>query len=118
MGMNDTAKDLMLNALRAVAGFASLYENVPTAAGATEISGGTPAYARKAITWNVSAEGILAHSNQPVFDVPAGKTVRYVGSGRSLPEEPIMVHRLHRGGIRGAGAVRSHRGGHRVMDSV
>lgn len=44
----------------------------------TELTGGTPAYARKAITWNPAANGALVASNQPVFDVPASKTIASV----------------------------------------
>lgn len=73
------AKNLMLNALGAVAGFASLHDNDPGDNGANEISGGSPAYARKAHTWNSAASGSMDDSNAPVFDVPAGKTVKYVG---------------------------------------
>jgi hypothetical protein len=79
MGMNNTSKDLMLDALSTVAGFASLHTASPGATGTSEVTGGAPAYARKAITWNASVEGILAHLNQPVFDVPAGTTVTHAG---------------------------------------
>lgn len=44
-----------------------------------EISGGSPAYARKSITWNAAAEGSVDDSNVPVFDVPAAAVVDYVG---------------------------------------
>ena len=44
-----------------------------------ELSGGTPAYARKSITFNAAADGSKDSSNQPVFDVAAGATVNYVG---------------------------------------
>jgi hypothetical protein len=44
-----------------------------------EISGGSPAYARKAIAFNAAVEGNLDDStNGAVFDVPAGATVDYV----------------------------------------
>lgn len=79
MPLNDTAKNLMLNALAGVAVYASLHNGDPGAGGANEISGGSPAYARKAITWNSAATHNLDSSNQPVFDVPAGTTVMYVG---------------------------------------
>ena len=72
-------KNLMLNALGAVAGFASLHDNDPGDGGANEISGGSPAYTRKAHTWNSASAGSMDDSNAPVFDVPAGKTVKYVG---------------------------------------
>ncbi|MHC1731963.1 MAG: hypothetical protein AB9888_08060 [Bacteroidales bacterium] len=41
--------------------------------GATEISGGSPAYARKAVTWGAASGGVLTmNGTDPVFDVPAG----------------------------------------------
>lgn len=44
-----------------------------------EISGGSPAYARKAITFAAASGGSMAASNQPAFDVPAAAVVNYVG---------------------------------------
>jgi hypothetical protein len=70
-------KNLMLNAL--APGFSSLHDGDPGDNGANEISGGSPAYARKANTWNSASGGTMDNSNVPVFDVPAGKTVKYVG---------------------------------------
>lgn len=37
----------------------------------TEVTGGSPAYARKAITWSAAAGGIKNLSGTVVFDVPA-----------------------------------------------
>jgi hypothetical protein len=79
MALNDTAKNLMLDALAAVAVFASLHTADPGTTGTSEVTGGTPAYIRKAITWNAADVGALDDSNQPAFDVPAGTTVAFVG---------------------------------------
>lgn len=79
MGLNATAKNLMLNALGAVAGYASLHTADPGASGTGEVTGGSPAYARKAVTWNAAASSNLDSSNAPVFDVPAGTTVTHFG---------------------------------------
>jgi hypothetical protein len=70
-------KNLMLNAL--APGFVSLHSADPGENGVNEISGGSPAYARKASTWNVASGGSMDNSNVPVFDVPAGGKVLYVG---------------------------------------
>lgn len=43
--------------------------------GATELTGGSPAYARKAVTWTASAAGLIAPTADLDFDVPAGATV-------------------------------------------
>lgn len=44
-----------------------------------EISGGSPAYARKSVTYSAAAGGVMAASNQPAFDVPAAATIDYAG---------------------------------------
>jgi hypothetical protein len=45
----------------------------------TEISGGSPAYARKAIAFNAATLGSIDDSTSPVFDIPAGAVVDGVG---------------------------------------
>jgi hypothetical protein len=59
--------------------YASLHTANPGDTGASEVSGGSPAYARKAINWNAATGGTIDDSTAPVFDVPAGTTVAYVG---------------------------------------
>lgn len=62
---------------------AGLHTAVPSEGTPNEVSGGSPAYARKALTFEAvagtEAAGSLDVSNQPVFDVPAGTTVTHVG---------------------------------------
>ena len=81
MGYSANAKNVMLNALAAVCVYASIHNNDPSTTGANEISGGSPAYARKGITWNTASAGAMDDSTTPapVFDIPAGTTVKYVG---------------------------------------
>lgn len=79
MALTDNAKNAMLDALAGVAVFASLHTADPGTTGANEVSGGSPAYARKAITWNSAAAGALDNNANPVFDVPAGTTITHVG---------------------------------------
>ena len=45
-----------------------------SATGANELSGGSPAYARKAVTWT-GAGAVRSPSANLVFDIPAGATV-------------------------------------------
>lgn len=78
-GLNNASKNLMLDALGAVAVFASLHTADPGTTGTSEVSGGSPAYARKAITWNAASGGGLDNNANPVFDVPAGTTVTHFG---------------------------------------
>ena len=77
MPYSTDGKNSMLDALAPA--YASLHSGDPGDNGANEISGGSPAYARKAITWNAASGGSLDSSNQPVFDVPASTTVAFVG---------------------------------------
>lgn len=59
-----------------------LYCSVHTAyssTGANEVSGGSPAYARKAATFAAASAAARASSNSPIFDIPASTTVRYIG---------------------------------------
>jgi hypothetical protein len=60
-------------------GFISAHTADPGENGASEVSGGSPAYARKAITFAAADGGVKAASNQPVLDIPAGTTVAYLG---------------------------------------
>ena len=79
MALNETAKNLMLDALTAVAVYVSAHSADPGATGTNELAGGSPAYARKSITWNAASSANADSSNQPVFDIEAGDTVAYVG---------------------------------------
>ena len=79
MPLNNTAKNLMLDQLATVAVYASLHTADPGSTGTSEVTGGSPAYARKSITWNSAATGNLDNNANPVFDVPASTTVTHVG---------------------------------------
>ena len=61
---------------------AALYSTIPGGTPGTEISGGTPAYARKPITWSTSAASVVTAT--VTFDVPAGATVAGVGVHSAL----------------------------------
>jgi hypothetical protein len=73
------AKNYMLDQLGSQAVFASLHSALPGATGADELTGGTPAYARIALTWNAASTGSKTLSNTPIFDVPPATTVAFVG---------------------------------------
>ena len=58
--------------------YAALYTTAPGASAGTEPTGGSPAYARKALTWTAgSVDGVVTAT--ATFDVPAGATI--VGAG-------------------------------------
>ncbi len=69
--MNNTAKNLMLEALKTVATKAALYSNA-----STEVTGGN--YARQTITWGTASNGSISDTSIPAFDIPAGQTVAIV----------------------------------------
>lgn len=61
------------------ADFVSLHTAYSTS-GANEVTGGSPAYARKAATWSAASSGSKALTTTlPTFDVPASTTVRWIG---------------------------------------
>ncbi len=78
MAYENAAKNSMLDHLATEVLYVSLHTDFPATA-LNEVSGGSPAYARKSITWNAAQDGSMAASNQPTFDVPAGTTVAAVG---------------------------------------
>lgn len=61
-------------------GFVSLHSTDPTTSGATgELTGGSPVYARVAVTWNAPASGSVTNSNPLTFNFPANATAAYFG---------------------------------------
>jgi predicted ThiF/HesA family dinucleotide-utilizing enzyme len=78
MALTATGLNYMLDQLAAgskVAYAALFTDDLAT----VEVTGGSPAYARKAITWAAAAAGVKAlNGTMPVFDVPAC-TVKAVG---------------------------------------
>lgn len=78
------AKNYMLDQLGGQVGYVSLHTASPGSLGANEVTGGSPAYARKAVTWNAASAGSKALSNTPTFDVPASTTVTHVGLWSAL----------------------------------
>lgn len=52
--------------------------------GTSELTGGSPAYARKAVTWAASASGTKANSATLTFDVPPSTTVTAFGMWSAL----------------------------------
>jgi hypothetical protein len=78
MPLTDAGRNASLDGLAAVAGFASLHSGDPSTTGANELTGGSPAYARKAITYAAASGGQRSNSAAILFDVPA-TTVTHVG---------------------------------------
>lgn len=79
MGLVVGQKNEMLDAVTPDWDFASLHSGAPGGSGSNELTGGSPAYARKSVTWGAASGGVVANTNSQVFDVPAGSDVEYVG---------------------------------------
>lgn len=80
MPLSDNGRNAMLTGgLGNVVAYASLHNGDPGSTGASELAGGSPAYARKAITWGAAAAGVRSNTVQMDFDIPAGTTVYHVG---------------------------------------
>ena len=79
MAIQTTAqKNTLATAYGTAATHAALYSTVPGATAGTEISGGSPAYARKPITWGAPTNGVITAT--VTFDVP-GTPVTVAGAG-------------------------------------
>ncbi len=52
--------------------------------GSSEVTGGSPAYARKAQSFNSASSEAKTASTTPTFDVPASTTVRFIGRWTAL----------------------------------
>jgi hypothetical protein len=71
-------KNILSDAYKAAATHGAVYTTAPGGTAGTEPSGGSPAYARKALTWGASANGVTT-ATAAVFDIPSGTTI--VGAG-------------------------------------
>lgn len=76
----------LADAYASAAKFGAIYTTVPGAAAGTEPSGGTPAYARKSLTWSAATDdGTKATVTATVtFDVPSGVTIAGAGLHTAL----------------------------------
>lgn len=71
-------RNVLANAYAGAAPYMALYSTVPAGSAGTEISGGSPAYARKASNWGAAANS-AAVASPAAFDVPSGATVAGIG---------------------------------------
>lgn len=84
MAFSTFAKNLMLDALDETATNGVKFWSAHTAystTGTNEVTGGSPAYARKAATFAAAASSSKASTGSPAatFDIPAGTTVAWIG---------------------------------------
>jgi len=92
----DTTKNALLDS--AVSGglvtsgtHLAAFTSFPPAIGGNEVNGGSPAYARKAITWGASSAGAKAIAASQTFDVPAGTTIRAIGVCSALTAGSLIA---------------------------
>ena len=71
----DLGKNEMLDA--STISYVALFDGNPSSGG-TEVSGGSPAYARQSITMTTASGGSIVVTTDAVFDVPSGATINYV----------------------------------------
>ena len=83
-GLNTTGRNLALDSGISGFAYASLHSADASTNGANELTGGSPAYARKAITWGAAAAGVKSNTVACAFDVPPGSTVSEVGYWSAL----------------------------------
>lgn len=79
-----STRDTMLDQLTTLATHASLHTADPGITGASEVTGGSPAYARKAITWAAASGGSKTLTGTVTFDVPPATTITYVGTWSAI----------------------------------
>lgn len=78
MTFSNAAKEAAALAVSALGNSISLHTADPGTTGANEVTGGSPAYARKTTTWaGAAADGVVTGS-PVVFEVPAG-TYTWIG---------------------------------------
>jgi len=76
--MTSAGLNTAVDAWKAAYSWVALYNGDPNGAG-TEISGGSPAYARKQATFSTSTAGDVTITAALTFDIPSGATVSHFG---------------------------------------
>jgi hypothetical protein len=75
-----TARNIGVDAVAAVCLRVAAHTGDPGGANSAsnEVTGGSPAYARKAVAWSAASAGAAACSGNVVIDIPAGTTVSWL----------------------------------------
>jgi hypothetical protein len=71
-------KNTLATAYANAATHGALYSTVPGASQGTELTGGSPAYARRALSWGAASGGVTSVT-PTAFDVASGSTVAGAG---------------------------------------
>lgn len=78
-GLVNAGKHAMLDGFATSATYVSLHTADPGSTGTSEVSGGSPAYARKSVSWASSSGGSKSSNANIVFDVPGSTTITHLG---------------------------------------
>ena len=79
MGLSNSGRNVALDAIGDVGLYLSLHTADPGTSGASEVSGGSPAYARQGCAWAVPSAGSMSLSAGELFNVPGSTTVTHFG---------------------------------------
>jgi hypothetical protein len=79
MALNDAGKNALLDSSKTGIAYLGLHSGAVGSGSGNELSGGSPAYARKAASWAAAASGAVALSASVAFDVPAAASITRVG---------------------------------------
>jgi hypothetical protein len=71
-------RNALVDAYKAQAAFMAVYSTVPGASAGTELTGGTPPYARRASNWGTTANS-AATAAPTAFDIPSNGTAAGIG---------------------------------------
>lgn len=74
----NATKEALASAYAGLGTWLSLHTADPGSTGASEATGGSPAYARKQTVWTAGASDGVSNGSQVTFDAPAG-TYTHVG---------------------------------------
>lgn len=75
-----TARNVGVDAIAALGTRWAAHTGDPGAANtaSNEVTGGSPAYARKAVAWNAASGGVATQNGDVTIDIPAGTTVSWL----------------------------------------
>lgn len=77
MALTNATKEAAAAAVTGLGSWISLHTGNPGTTGASEATGGSPAYARKQTTWTAGASDGVYSGSEVTFDVPAGSFTHF-----------------------------------------
>lgn len=83
MALNTSGLNALLDSGKAGVAYLSLHSGAVGSGSGNEVSGGSPAYARKAATWGAAATGVT-NVTSVTFDIPAAASFTRIGFWSAL----------------------------------